>query len=263
MKIGFIGAGNMAGAIMRGILAAKAVAAGDISASDISPQKLDELRRLGVYATASNLEVIARSDCVAIAVKPNVYDVVLNEIKNAVKGKLIISIGAGVSIDRVRSVLGGDAKIVRAMPNIAALAGEAMTVLCGFEGISEEDFGFVKNLFDAVGKTVALPEKLIAAATAANGGGPAYVAMMIEAMADAAVLLGVPREESRLIAAQTVYGSAKLALDFLDAPSKIKDMVCSPGGTTIEAVHQLERDGFRAALMNAMERAADKAQKML
>lgn len=262
MKLGIIGAGNMSSAILNGVLKAGKFAADDIFVSEIIEEKLKKAALLGVNTTHDSREVVKESDYIIFGVKPNVILKVMDEVKDFVGGKIIISIAAGISVAAMRAVLGEGAKIVRTMPNVPALVGEAMVAVCSAENISDEEMSVVLGIFDSIGKTAMLPEALINSATATNGSGPAYVFMMIEAMADAAVLHGIPRDTAYLLVEQTILGSAKLALETGEHPGKLKDMVCSPGGTAIEAVYQLEIDGFRASLINAIDRCAKKAESM-
>ncbi|MCD8049850.1 MAG: pyrroline-5-carboxylate reductase [Clostridia bacterium] len=262
MKLGVIGAGNMSTAILHGVIKAQTFAKEDIYVSEPFADRLKKAAQLGVHATTDNREVVRNSDYIIFGVKPNVILKVMDEVREEVQDKVIISIAAGISVDTMKGVLGENAKIVRTMPNVAALVGEAMVAICNADNVSEEEMTVVKGIFESIGKIAMLPEYLINTATAANGSGPAYVFMMVEAMADAAVLHGIPRETAYLLVEQTILGSAKLALETGMHPGQLKDMVCSPGGTAIEAVYQLEQDGFRASLINAIDRCVKKADKM-
>ncbi len=262
MKLGIIGAGNMSSAILHGVLKAGVFAKEDIYVSEIFENKLKKAAELGVNTTPDNREVVSNSDYIIFGVKPNVILKVMDEVKDIIADKVVISIAAGISVATMRSVLGENTKIVRTMPNMPALVGEAMVAICNADNVSDEEMSVVRGIFEAIGKTAMLPEYLINAATATNGSGPAYVFMMIEAMADAAVLHGIPRDTAYLLVAQTILGSAKLVLETGQHPGLLKDMVCSPGGTAIEAVYQLELDGFRASLINAIDRCVKKADRM-
>ncbi len=258
-KLGVIGAGNIAGAIVKGVVKTGTVSAGDIIVSDIHEGKLDSLRQLGVATTLSNIEAAKDSEIVLLAVKPNIAAKVLTELRPCIGGKLLVSVAAGFTRKMISDIVGDDVRIVRTMPNVPALVNEGMTVLCRTDNVSDEDFAEVMKIFNAIGKTTVLDEALFDAATATNGSGPAYVFVLIEAMADAAVLQGIPRDVAYLLVEQTILGSAKLALETGEHPGKLKDMVCSPGGTTIEAIYRLEANGLRATMIDAVDACAKKS----
>lgn len=259
MKLGVIGAGNIAGSIVRGVVKTNTLPPEDITVSDISEAKLAQLAEIGVCTTVSNKETVQKSDVVLLAIKPNVARKVLEDIKDDIQGKLLVSVVAGFSREMIAQTVGESVRIVRTMPNVALLVGEGMTVLCRTTNVSDDDFASVRAIFDANGKTAVLNEELFDAATATNGSGPAYVFVIIEAMADAAVLQGIPRETAYLLVEQTILGSAKLALETKEHPGKLKDMVCSPGGTSIEAIYSLEKNGLRATLIEAMDACTKKS----
>lgn len=259
MKLGVIGAGNIAGAIVKGVVKTGTIRPEDITVSDIHRGKLDELAGLGVNTTLSNVEAAESGDVVLLAIKPLIAADVLAEIRAAVQGKLLVSVVAGYTRRNIADIVGGDVRIVRTMPNVPALVGEAMTVLCRTDNVGDDDFSSVTDIFNAIGKTTVLDEHLFDAATATNGSGPAYVFVLIEAMADAAVLQGISRETAYLLVEQTILGSAKLALETKEHPGKLKDMVCSPGGTTIEAIFRLEANGLRATMIDAVDACAKKS----
>lgn len=262
MKLGVIGAGNMSSAILHGVIKAGTFDVKDIYVSEIVPKKLEQVALLGVNATTDSRMVVENSDYIIFGVKPNVILKVMENVKDLMATKVAISIAAGISVDSIKSVLGKDVKVIRTMPNVPALVGEGMTAVCQADNVSEDEMNMVLNIFNSIGKTALLSESLINTATATNGSGPAYVFMMIEAMADAAVLHGIPRDTAYLLVAQTIMGASKLALETGKHPGQLKDMVCSPGGTAIEAVYQLELDGFRASLINAIDRCVKKANSM-
>ncbi|MGN1098485.1 MAG: pyrroline-5-carboxylate reductase [Clostridia bacterium] len=259
MKLGVIGAGNIAGAIVKGVVKAGIIAPENLIVSDIHDGKLAALRELGVTTTLSNTETAEKSEVILLAIKPNIAEKVLNEIRPFIGGKLLVSVVAGFTRENIAEIVGSDVRIVRTMPNVPALVGEGMTVLCRTENVSDKDFNDVQEIFNAIGKTSVLDEHLFDAATATNGSGPAYVFVMIEAMADAAVLQGIPRDTAYLLVEQTILGSAKLALETREHPGKLKDMVCSPGGTTIEAIYRLEEKGLRATMIDAVDACAKKS----
>jgi len=263
-KLGFIGAGNMASALINGILQSKLIPAEHIFVSDVNSLRLDLLRKTGINIMKDNTNVYRNSDIIILAVKPNVYSLVLKELAllDGIDRKIIVSIAPGISIKYIKSFFNHDMKVIRTMPNTPAQIGEGMTVICYEAPVSEQEYQMVRNIFSSVGQVEFIDEKYLNAAVAVNGSSPAYVYMMIEAMADAAVLRGIPRDSAYRLAAQSVAGAAKMVLETGKHPGELKDMVCSPGGTTIQAVYQLEKSGFRAALMDAMERCTDKAEKM-
>ncbi|MDO4563214.1 MAG: pyrroline-5-carboxylate reductase [Clostridia bacterium] len=262
MKLGFLGAGNMSTALVKGALSAGFISPENLYVSDISEIRVKAMRELGVNAQSDNAALVRACDYVVCAVKPNVLPHVLSSLKEELRQKVLVSIAAGVSIKTMKKILGENTKIVRIMPNVPALVGEGMSVVCRDNMASDEDIAVVMQIFGAVGKAVELPERLINISTATNGSGPAYVFMMIEAMADAAVLHGMPRDVAYLLVSQTILGAAKLALDTGEHPGRLKDMVCSPGGTAIEAVYQLETDSFRASLINAIDSCYKKAERL-
>lgn len=262
MKIGFIGAGNMATAIIKGIINNGFVNCSDVYVSDRDVAKLDEIKKIGVNVSTDNICTAAQADMVVFCVKPGIVPAVAKEVADSVKGKIVVSIAAGVSIAKIAAILGADEKIVRVMPNTPAMVGEGMIALCENPAVSEDELNMAKAMFDAVGKTVVIKENLIDAVIGVSGSGPAYIYMVIEAMADGGVLCGLPRDVAYTLAAQTVLGSAKMVLETGIHPGKLKDMVCSPGGTTIEAVAALENAGIRAAFVDAVKAAAEKSAEM-
>ncbi len=257
MKIGFIGAGNMGGAIIDGLIA---VGNKDIVACDLNNEKLNSLKEKGIDTTKDLNEVCEKCDVVVLAVKPQVFDSVLSQIK--IKTPIFVSIAAGISLSYLAEALGKKAKIVRAMPNTPALIGKGVTVLSPGGNVTKEETDLVKGIFDAVGITEVMAENLMDAVVAASGSSPAYIYMMIEAMADGAVAQGIRRDVAYKLCASTVLGSAEMVLKTGMHPGQLKDMVCSPGGTTIDAVASLEEDGFRAAVINAMEKCAKKSKEL-
>jgi pyrroline-5-carboxylate reductase len=202
------------------------------------------------------------SDIIIIAVKPNVISAVLNELKPYIGDKPIVSIAAGWSAAMISQIVGENKKVLRLMPNMPLMAGEGMTVFETPNNLNNDEQAFVENIFSALGQIDHAPCKAMDAVTGVSGSGPAYVFMFIEALADAGVLCGLPRAQAQKLAAQTVMGSAKMVLDTGSHPGLLKDAVCSPGGTTIEAVKSLEQDGFRGAVISAVEKCAQKSQKL-
>lgn len=263
-NIGFIGSGNMAGAIINGMIKSNLIVPENIIASAKSENTLKRIEEsYKIKTTLDNKEVSRQSDFLILAVKPHMYGEILNEIKNDIKvGSVIISIGAGISLDYMKKALGENRLIVKAMPNTPAMVGEGMTALSFCKDTPEDIREEVKSIFNSFGKSEILDEDLIDGFTALCGSSPAYVYIMIEAMADAAVLEGIPRDKAYKMAAQTVLGSAKMVLDTGIHPGELKDKVCSPHGTTIEAVAKLEETGFRTSIIQAMRTCADKSRKM-
>ena len=259
LKICVIGAGNMATAIVRGM--ASAVNPRHITVSDLDNEKLEKIAEIGVNTAKDNKEAAKMADVVIIAVKPNIYPAVLKELSDF-SDKLYITIAPGLSIKFVSEFFGGGARVIRTMPNMPAQINSGMTVFCHNSDVSENDVEIAEEILSCFGYAMELDEKLLDAAVAVNGSGPAYVFMMIEAMADAAVKLGIPRDKAYVLAAHTVAGSAEMVLETKKHPAELKDMVCSPAGTTIDAVEALEQHGFRAALMDAMTKCAEKSKKL-
>ncbi len=263
-RIGFVGGGNMANAIIRGAFASGALQPGRVRISDVSEDLLGRrAREHGITTTSNNRELVEWADIVVFAVKPQVLTAVLNGCADAVsKDALVISIVAGVPAGVFESKLPTGARVVRVMPNTPALALAGATALAAGANATADDLATTKTLFDSVGRTVILDESLIDAVTGLSGSGPAYVMLVIEALADGGVKVGLPRDTALLLAAQTVYGSAKLLLELGEHPGRLKDMVTSPGGTTIAGVHALERAGLRRALMDAVEAATERGHEL-
>lgn len=263
-NIGFIGAGNMAKAMMMGIIGSNKILPENITASAKTQQTLDKIKdELGVNVSLDNKEVSKNSDYLILAVKPYIYERVLKEIKDSIKeDAVIIIIAAGISIESIKRSLGHDQIVVKAMPNTPALVGEGMTAVTFDEKISSEEKEKILDLFKGFGKVEELDEKLMDAYTAIAGSSPAYIYMMIEAMADAGVLGGIPRKKAYKIASQAVLGAAKMVLETDLHPGELKDNVCSPGGTTIEAVAKLEESGFRTSVIEAMRVCEQKSKQL-
>ena len=264
MQLGIIGAGNMASAIIGGIVK-KGIIEGKeiICSSPVAEERDKAVKEFAINATADNKEVVTKSDIILFAVKPQVIPMVVDEIKDTVKDdQLIISIVAGKSIAWYNETFGRELKIVRTMPNTPALVGEGMTGVSPASTVTEEELSKALSILSSFGEAEVVPEKLMDSVVAVSGSSPAYVFMMIEAMADGAVKLGMPRKQAYHFAAQAVLGSAKMVLETGKHPAELKDMVCSPAGTTIEAVQVLEEAGFRAGLIDAMEACAEVSRKL-
>lgn len=263
-RIGMLGAGNMAGALIRGMLASKRVEPTQVSASDPRAERLEELQReYGITTHASNRELVSWANLVVLAVKPQVVDRVLEPLADAFRpDTLVISIAAGVPIRALEARLPSSVRVMRAMPNTAAIALAGATGIAPGSRATPEDIEVARALFDATGRSVVLDETLIDAVTGLSGSGPAYIMLIIEALADGGVKVGLHRDTALLLAAQTVYGSAKLLLDTGEHPGRLKDMVTSPGGTAIAGLHTLESGGLRRTLIDAVETATRRAQEL-
>jgi pyrroline-5-carboxylate reductase len=260
-KIGFIGTGNMGASILKGVLSSGTAQPEDILIFDADRNKAAQLaRETGVVAAASNSELTKLSDYIVLAVKPVFVGQVMEEIKDSFSNeKILVSIAVGISSDTLRAYLHRESKIVRTMPNLPLMVGEGMTLICFDDNIGSEERAFVKRLFEGSGIAEELEERLMSQVTALTGSSPAYVFIMIEAMADGAVAQGIPRKLAYRLAAQAVLGSAKMVLETGLHPAELKDQVCSPAGTTIEAVKALERSGFRYSLIKAMDECTARA----
>ena len=262
--IGFIGSGNMGQAMIGGIIQAGLVKPEGIVVFDPDTAKLEELKKeMGISTTAEATELAAGCDVVVLAVKPDIYPVVLKQIAASLKkGAIVVTIAPGRSLSEVEGILGGESKVVRTMPNTPALVGEGMTAYCVNGNVTQEELADVKLLLESFGKSEAVPEKLMDAVVGISGSSPAYVFMFIEAMADAGVKAGLPRDKAYRFAAQSVLGAAKMVLETGKHPGALKDMVCSPGGTTIVAVSVLEEEGFRSAVIKGVDACIRKSGEM-
>lgn len=262
--IGFIGGGNMASAIIGGLLSSGLSEREHIIASAKSESSVERLKgAFGIQASAVNTEISSRADILFLAVKPNMFETVIPEIKNALKKDVIIvSIAAGQTIEKMEEAFGKPVKIVRAMPNTPALVGASMSALCRNELVTGEELAEVQALFNSFGESEVITEKLMDAVVGVSGSSPAYVYMFIEAMADAAVADGMSRAQAYKFAAQSVLGAAKMVLETGKHPGELKDAVCSPGGTTIEAVAVLEKAGLRNAVMEGQRACVKKSIEM-
>jgi pyrroline-5-carboxylate reductase len=263
-RLGFLGAGNMSGALIKGLLHGQVMPAGRILASDAKPERLEQLRKLhGIRTTGDNHALVGECDVVVLAVKPQVVDKVLTEVGHDVRpDQLIISVAAGVPVDALEARLPPGSRIVRAMPNTPATVQAGATAIAGGAHAREEDLRVASELFEAVGRVVTLDEGLLDAVTGLSGSGPAYVMLIIEALADGGVKVGLHRDTSLLLAAQTVFGAAKLLLESGEHPGRLKDMVTSPGGTAIAGLHTLESGALRKTLIDAVETASKRAAEL-
>lgn len=264
MKLGFIGAGNMAKAIMGGVLKNEIFKPEEVIASDLYVPGLEAAKEsLGINITTDNKEVAKNSEVLILAVKPQFYADVIKEISEYITEKqIIVTIAPGKTLEYLKDTFGHPVKIVRTMPNTPALVGEGITGVCHNALVTKEELDYVCNILNGFGKAEVVPERLMDVVVSVSGSSPAYVFMFIEAMADAAVADGMPRPQAYKFAAQAVLGSAKMVLETGKHPGELKDMVCSPAGTTIEAVRVLEEKGFRSAVFEAMKACAEKSKGM-
>jgi pyrroline-5-carboxylate reductase len=263
-KVGFVGAGNMAGALIKGLLHSGTLGPAQIQASDVRDERLAELAvQHGIETTKDNAKLAAWADVVVLAVKPQVIDKVMSPVAEGIGPRaLVMSIVAGVPIEALEARLPKGARVIRTMPNTAAIALAGATAIAPGTHASDEDLALARRLFEATGCVVVLEETLLDAVTGLSGSGPAYVMLMIEALADGGVKVGLHRETALLLAAQTVYGSAKLLLETGEHPGRLKDMVTSPGGTAIAGLHTLEAGGLRTTLINAVENATRRSAEL-
>ena len=238
MKLGFIGTGNMASAIMGGIIEKQIIPAEEIIGADLfAPGREKARTQFGIHVTDSNKEVVEKAEVIVLSVKPQFYEDVINEIKGNIKDdQIIITIAPGKTLAWLEEKFGRPVKIVRTMPNTPAMVGEGMTAACPNEHMDDKGMEYVKTLLQSFSQVEVVPERLMDAVVSVSGSSPAYVFVLIEAMADAAVSGGMPRPQAYKFAAQAVLGSAKMVLETGKHPGELKDMVCSPAGTTIEAV---------------------------
>ena len=264
MKIGFVGLGNMASAMIGGMLKKKLVLSNEIYGADKSAAATEKCSgEYGIHIMQDNVAVAKEADFLFLAVKPIFLPDVIAEIKDAVdENTVVISIVAGKTISYIEEKFGKQIKLIRCMPNTPALVLEGCSALVQGELVSDGEFEQAKKLFSAFGTVHEVPERMMDAVVGVSGSSPAYVFMFIEAMADASVCAGMPREQAYKMAAQAVLGSAKMVLETGKHPAELKDMVCSPGGTTIEAVKVLEEMGMRAAVMDAMDACIEKSKNL-
>ena len=263
-QIGFIGCGQMGQAILSGMLRAEAVSPAQVKVSTGSRETLEQVKlSYKVDGSLDNREIAAFADILFLAVSPSLYNKVIDEIKDSIRtDALIITIAAGYSIERMEKAFGKKVKIVRTMPNTPSLAGEGMTAFAVNDRVSPEETEEVRMLLGTFGKSELLKEELMDAVPAISGSSPAYVYMLIEALADGGVRDGIGRNQAYQMAAQAVLGAARMVLETGMHPGKLKDNVCTPGGSTIEAVAKLEEAGFRNSILQAMKACTDKNKAM-
>ena len=263
-KVGFIGGGNMGEALIKGLLAANLVPPEAIHASDVRIERLRSLdQQYGVQLREDNGALVRDVDIVILAVKPQIMAPVVRQIAPVVtRRKLLISIAAGVSTTTIRAALGKDARLIRVMPNTPALVLEAVTAIAKAEGLEAGDLDTAAEIFSAVGRVVTLEEDLMDAVTGLSGSGPAYVAVVVESLADGGVKMGLDRLTAMTLATQTVLGAARLMLETGMHPGALKDMVASPGGTTIAGIAAMEEGGIRNTFIKAVERATQRSREL-
>jgi pyrroline-5-carboxylate reductase len=262
--IGFLGTGNMAEALIKGLLAAGLVEPPQVYGSDPRRARCEELTsRFGIHTTTHNLDVVRHAEIVVLSVKPQILPQVLDEVAPHLKpDALVISIAAGTPVAAIERRLPQGTRVVRTMPNTPALVGAGATAIAAGGHATEDDLQIAQRIFDAVGKTVLLDEEQLDAVTGLSGSGPAYVFLIIEALSDAGVKMGLSRYNAQALAAQTVLGSAKLLLETNEHPGRLKDMVTSPGGTAIAGIATLEAGGLRTTLINAVEAATRRSREL-
>ena len=266
MQIGFIGLGNMAKAIIGGMLENQIVTSEDIIGSARTRETKEAVRSaFGIGIRKTNAEVAREAEVLILAVKPQFLQGVIEEIRSEVpRSTLVISVAAGKTMHWIEDIFGGNSriKLVRCMPNVPALVGAGCTGVCANDMVSQGEIDYSIKLMESFGKAYLVPERLMDAVGAVSGSSPAFVFMFIEAMADAAVAAGMPRKQAYEFAAQAVYGSARMVLESGKHPGELKDMVCSPGGTTIQGVRVLEEKGMRGAVMDALAVTVERSKKL-
>lgn len=264
-KIGFIGAGKMAQAMIEGIIKSQLIPKENVMASANSEKTIEIIEKTyGILTTLNNRDIAGYADILILAVKPEHYVNVIKEIKNEIKpSAIIITIAAGISLMDIEQSFGFQVKAVRTMPNTPSLVGEGMSAICANTYLDESEISEVERLFHTFSMTERLDEKLMDAVPAISGSSPAYVYMLIEAMADGGVRQGIPREQAYRLAAQAVLGAAKMVLETGKHPGELKDNVCTPGGATIEAVVTLEEKQFRGSITAAMESCTNKVKNLI
>jgi pyrroline-5-carboxylate reductase len=263
-KIAFLGSGNMAGALVRGLLASGATTPDQILCVDVRKERLAELQKVhGVRTGGDNREATRWADVVVLATKPQIFDRLLPEVAATLRPEtLVVSIAAGVPIEAIEAKFDPGARVIRTMPNTPATVDAGATAISRGTHATDEDVALVESIFRCTGITVVLDEVLLDAVTGLSGSGPAYIFLIIEALSDAGVKVGLHRDSALLLAAQTVLGSAKLLLETGEHPGRLKDMVTSPGGTAIAGLHTLESGGLRKTLIDAVEAATARAKQL-
>lgn len=263
-KIGIIGTGNMGESLISGLIYAKSSVPKNIICSDVRKDKLKSVQdAFGVVTTTSNIDVVKASEIVIYAIKPQIMASILRETAvHLDMSKVIISIAAGVPLAAIESCLNKDLRLIRVMPNIAASVKEGAAAIAPGKHASKGDLKLAKAIFDSVGKSIIIEEEFMDAITGLSGNGPAYIFLIVDALADAGVKMGLSREDSLLLSAQSVLGAAKLLLETGEHPGRLKDKVTSPGGTAIAALHTIEAGGLRTTLINAVEVGTNRSKEL-
>jgi len=263
-QVGLVGTGNMGEALIKGLLHGHVCKPEQILCSDARPERLKVIRETyGVKGTSHNVEVVKHADIIILAVKPQIMKQVVTEVaKHLSFSKLIISIAAGVPLDAIESCAKKDLKLIRVMPNICVSVREGVSAIAGGKHINKEDLMIAKTIFDSVGKSLFIEENLLDAVTGLSGSGPAYIFLIVDALADAGVKVGLSRDDALIMASQTVLGAAKMLIETGEHPGKLKDLVTSPGGTAIAGLHTLEEGGLRTTLINAVEVATQRSKAL-
>ncbi len=263
-KIGFVGCGNMGQAMIQGMMNSGTVKENQISATALTDETIDFVaEEYGINITDDNKQLARESDVLFLAVKPYVYQGVIQEIRSEVpENTVIVTVAAGITLQSIHEAFGFNVKVIRSMPNTPSLVGEGMSVLCPNDFVTEEELAEVMEIFQSFGEAEVIEEKLMDAVPAISGSSPAFVYMFIEAMADTAVQQGFPRDKAYKLAAQAVQGAAKMVKETGKHPAQLKDEVCTPGGTTIAGVTSLEQSGLRNSVIQAMTACTNKAKEL-
>ncbi len=263
-NIGFIGCGNIAKAMIGGLVKSQTISSKFIMASNRTATKLEKIKEEhGILTTIDNKKVAEFADILILSVKTNKYYEIIDQIKDIIKkDTVIVSLAAGRTIDSIEKAFGKKVKLVRTMPNIPAIVGEAMSALCHNEMVTEDDFKIVLDIFRSFGEVEVVDEDLMDVVTAISGSSPALVYLFIESLADGAVLKGFPRSKAYKMVSQAVLGAAKIVLETGKHPAQLKDEVCSAGGTTIEAIYALEKKGFRGHVIESIKMGTEKSKKL-
>jgi pyrroline-5-carboxylate reductase len=263
-KIGIIGTGNMGEALISGLVHSRSSIPENIICSDIRKDKLKSIKETyGVVTAKNNLDVVKASEIVIYAIKPQIMASILKETADCLDmSKIIISIAAGVPLAAIESCLNKDLRLIRVMPNIAASVKEGAAAIAPGKHALKDDLKLSKAIFDSVGQSVIIEGNLMDAITGLSGSGPAYIFLIVDALADAGVKMGLSREDALFLSSQTVLGAAKLLMETHEHPGKLKDKVTSPGGTAIAGLHTLEEGGLRTTLINAVEAATKRAKEL-
>jgi pyrroline-5-carboxylate reductase len=261
-QVGILGTGNMGEALIHGLLHGHLCRPDQIFCSDVRPERLKVIReKYGVKTTSHNTEMVKQSEIIILSVKPQIMKQVVDEIAKYLDlSKLIISIAAGVPLDAIEACARKDLKLIRVMSNICVSVREGVSAIAGGKHALKEDLMMAKTIFDSVGKSLFIEEGLLDAVTGLSGSGPAYIFLIIDALADAGVKMGLSRDDALILAPQTVLGAAKMLIETGEHPGKLKDMVTSPGGTAIAGLHTLEEGGVRTTLINAVEVATERSK---